>query len=283
MLERSARRPDESPPSRQIPISAMKSLSETRISSRMPESVGVILLGVYHKDLEALDALSLLPRVIHDADEINPEWAGLGLEMPGPLWAEAPSNWPGRVTHRPEDALGAVYLVPPYKMKRLVPTMREVREHGAIAAGIDFSLMLDAPDTRPRTPSDLAELKDAAGLPFVIAGLLDPRDAESAAEAGADVIIAGSSLSAWLGGPPLAQLVPDILDAIGETTLYVRGGLRSGSDVLRYLALGADAVVVPGALNPYKLLEELAQVMRLTGCKRLEEINYDLIFEPTFD
>ncbi len=240
-------------------------------------------LLVYHKDHEALDALMLLPRVIHDADEINPEWTGLGLEMPGPLWAEAPSNWPGRVTSRTEDAFGAIYLVPPYKMKRLVPTMREVRELGAIAAGIDFSLMLDVPETRPRTASDLAELKSAVGLPFVIAGLLDPRDAESAAEAGADVIIAGSSLSAWLGGPPLAQLVPDILDAIGETSLYVRGGLRSGSDVLRYLALGADAVIVPGALNPHKLLEELAQVMRLTGCKRLEEINYDLIFEPTFD
>jgi isopentenyl diphosphate isomerase/L-lactate dehydrogenase-like FMN-dependent dehydrogenase len=42
-------------------------------------------------------------------------------------------------------------------------------------------------------------------------------------------------------------------------------------------------VVVPGTLNPHKLLEELSQVMQVTGCRRLEEISYDLIFEPTFD
>jgi isopentenyl diphosphate isomerase/L-lactate dehydrogenase-like FMN-dependent dehydrogenase len=238
---------------------------------------------VYVKDLEALDALMLLPRVIHDVEDVNPEWRLFDLDLPGPLLAEAPSYWPGRVTHRSEDALGAILLVPPYKMKRLVPTMREIRTLGAIAAGIDFSMLLDAPETRPRSSSDLCELKDALGLPFVVAGLLDPQDAERVAEVGADAIIASSSLSKWLGGPPLAQLVPDLRDAIGETSLLVRGGLRSGADVLRYLALGADAVVVPGTLNPHKLLEELSQVMQVTGCRRLEEISYDLIFEPTFD
>jgi hypothetical protein len=71
---------------------------------------------MYAKDLLALDALELLPRVIHDAGEVNPSFRVLGMELPGPLFAEAPANWPGRVTSRSEDALGSVYLAPPYKI-----------------------------------------------------------------------------------------------------------------------------------------------------------------------
>ena len=238
---------------------------------------------MYAKDLVALDDLPLLPRVVHGAEEADPRWSGLGLALPGPLWAESPSDWPGRIATRPEDAAGAVLLVPPLRMKLLMPLMREAREAGAVAAGIDFSRLAEDPGTRPRTREELGELKAAAGLPFVVAGVLDPRDAELAAEAGADAILACSRLSNWLGGPPLARLVADILDIIGESTLLVRGGLRNGSDVMRYLALGADAVVVPEALNPRHLLEELTRVMRVTGCRSLDDVNYDLIFEPTFE
>jgi hypothetical protein len=238
---------------------------------------------MYAKDLLALDALELLPRVIHDAGEVNPAFSALGMELPGPLWAEAPANWLGRVTSRGEDALGSVYLAPPYKMKRLVPLMRQMQDFGVIAAGVDFGLLADTgTDTRPRTALELTELKAAAGVPFVVAGVLDPRDAESAAEAGADAVIACSRLSATLGGPSLPSLVADVRDAVGDTLLFARGGLRSGADVLRYLALGADAVVVPGSLNPHRILEELEHGMRVTGCSGLSEVSYDLIFEPTF-
>ena len=246
------------------------------------EPAGAILLTMYAKDLLALDALELLPRVIHDAGEVNPSFSALGMELPGPLFAEAPANWAGRVTSRSEDALGSVFLAPPYKMKRLMPLMRQMQDFGVIAAGIDFSLLEGAGDTRPRSAAELTELKDAAGVPFVVAGVLDPRDAELAAEAGAQIIIACSSLSEFLGGPSLVSLVADIRDAVGDTLLFARGGLRSGADVLRYLALGADAVVVPGSLNPHRILEQLAHGMRVTGCAGLEEISYDLIFQPMF-
>jgi 4-hydroxymandelate oxidase len=237
---------------------------------------------MYAKDLTALDALELLPRVIHDAEEVDPSFTALGAELSGPLWAEAPANWLGRVTNRLEDALGSVLLVPPYKMKRLMPLMRQMQDFGVIGAGVDFSLLESAADTRPRSAVDLGELKAAAGVPFVVAGILDPRDAELAAEAGAEAVVACSRLSQFLGGPSLPSLVADVRDAIGDTLMFARGGLRSGADVLRYLALGADAVVVPGSLNPHRILEELTHGMRVTGCSSLAEVNYDLIFEPTF-
>jgi 4-hydroxymandelate oxidase len=238
---------------------------------------------MYAKDIAALEALALLPRVVHDAEEPDPGWFGLGVHLPGPLWAEAPSDWPGRVTSRPENALGSVWLAPPLRMKELMPMMRQAKELGALAAGIDFSRLVTDRNTRPRTASELSELKSAVGLPFIVAGVLDPRDAELACEAGADVILTTSNLSSFLGGPALATMIPDIRDAIGEVPLWARGGLRDGADVVRYLALGADAVVVPENLNPHKLLEDLAQVMRATGCHTLSEISYELIFEPTFD
>ncbi len=238
-------------------------------------------------DFESLDALRLLPRVIHNIEEADPGWNGLGIDLPGPLWTEVPSSWSGRITYDREQAQGAILLVPPLRMKALVPLMREAGTTGALAVGVDFSLLHTQTtgnlELRPRSASDLAELKDAAGLPFVAAGLLDPRDATLASEAGADVLIACSRLSGWLGGPPLAELIPDILDAAGETLILARGGIRNGADVLRLLALGAAAVVVPAQLNPHHLLEEFTHVMRLTGCSALEEINYDLIFEPTFN
>ena len=248
---------------------------------RVPVRIA-ILRDMYAKDLLALDALELLPRVIHDAEEVNPTFTALGAELPGPLWAEAPANWLGRITNRAEDALGSVFLAPPYKMKRLMPLMRQMQDYGVIAAGVDFSLLEGAGDTRPRTALELGELKAAAGVPFVVAGVLDPRDAELAAEAGADAIIACSRLSQFLGGPSLPALVADVRDAIGDTLLFARGGLRNGADVLRYLALGADAVVVPGSLNPHRILEELTHGMRVTGCSGLSEVSYDLIYEPTF-
>ncbi|MFN3267007.1 MAG: alpha-hydroxy-acid oxidizing protein [Deinococcales bacterium] len=237
---------------------------------------------MYQKDLSALDRLELLPRVIHDYNEVNSSFSALGAELAGPLWAEAPANWLGRITSRSEDALGSIFLAPPYKMRRLMPLMRQMQDFGVIAAGIDFALLESAAETRPRSAAELSELKSAAGLPFVIAGILDPRDAELAAEAGADAIVACSRLSSVIGGPDLPSLVADMRDAVGDTLLFARGGLRSGSDVLRYLAIGADAVVVPGNLNPHRILEEFVQGMRWSGCSSLDEINYDLIFEPVF-
>jgi hypothetical protein len=90
---------------------------------------------MYHKDLAALDRLELLPRVIHDFDQVNPNFTALGADLAGPLWAEAPANWLGRITSRSEDALGSIYLAPPYKMKRLMPLMRQMQDYGVIAAG----------------------------------------------------------------------------------------------------------------------------------------------------
>ena len=68
------------------------------------------------------------------AEEPDPAWFGLGVNLPGPLWAEAPSDWPGRVTSRPENALGSVWLAPPLRMKELMPMMRQAKELGSSAS-----------------------------------------------------------------------------------------------------------------------------------------------------
>jgi isopentenyl diphosphate isomerase/L-lactate dehydrogenase-like FMN-dependent dehydrogenase len=78
----------------------------------------------------------------------------------------------------------------------------------------------------------------------------------------------------------------------GQVVIMVDGGVRTGTDVLKYLALGADCVlvgrpVIIGAVGGYaegvqltidKLTAELKQAMILTGCADLASINETVIF-----
>ena len=82
--------------------------------------------------------------------------------------------------------------------------------------------------------------------PIVIKGILDPDDAHRAAEAGADGIIVSNHGGRQLDGvPSVARALPAIADAVGDRlTLLADGGVRSGLDVVRMLALGAKGVLL---------------------------------------
>jgi L-lactate dehydrogenase (cytochrome) len=82
--------------------------------------------------------------------------------------------------------------------------------------------------------------------PLVIKGILDPDDARRAVEVAADGIVVSNHGGRQLDGvPSTARALPAVADAVaGRTTLLVDGGVRSGLDVLRMLALGADGVLL---------------------------------------
>lgn len=230
-----------------------------------------------------MDALPLLPRVVHTAEEPDASLLFFGTTLPAPFLADDPTLWPGRVSRTLNEASRAVLLLPPLRMGQLMPLARAAADSGALAVGIDFAALLGVEaESRPRSREDLGELKAACGLPFVVAGILDPRDVEAAVEAGADVVVACSRLSETIGGPSLAKLLPELRDAAAEVTLVARGNMRNGADALKYLALGADVVHLPSELNPQRVAWELARALRLTGCRNLKEVHYDLIYEPTF-
>jgi L-lactate dehydrogenase (cytochrome) len=143
------------------------------------------------------------------------------------------------------------------------------------------------------TWSDLDFIRQHWDGPIVIKGILDAEDARAAARAGADGIIVSNHGGRQLDGvPSTAQALPAIADAVGDKlTVLADGGIRSGLDVVRMLALGAKGVLIgrawiyamaargeAGIAHVLQLFEaEMKVAMSLTGCTSVQEINRDML------
>lgn len=140
---------------------------------------------------------------------------------------------------------------------------------------------------------DLAWLRRQTALPLLVKGILDPDDAQRAVDTGCDGIVVSSH-----GGRVLTQAphsiaaLPVIARRLNrQVPLLVDSGIRSGSDALVALALGATAVCVGrpyiwglaagGALGVAQVIrilrDELEMTMALAGCATLDEINPDCL------
>ena len=145
-----------------------------------------------------------------------------------------------------------------------------------------------------KTAEDIKELVSATSLPVIIKGIMDPKDALLAAEAGAAAIVVSNHGGRVLDHTPgTAEVLPDICEKVGgKTKLLVDGGVRSGYDVLKMLALGAESVLigrdviraaVGGGVTGVKLQMEhlqkgLLKAMKMVGCKSLEQISKDVLY-----
>lgn len=132
--------------------------------------------------------------------------------------------------------------------------------------------------------------------PLVIKGLLDAEDAVEAANLGADGIVVSNHGGRQLDGvPSTARALPAIADAVGDRlTVLADGGVRSGLDVVRLLALGARGVLLgrawvfalaangqAGVEHMLRLIEaEMRVAMTLTGVKNISEIDRSILVKP---
>jgi L-lactate dehydrogenase (cytochrome) len=132
--------------------------------------------------------------------------------------------------------------------------------------------------------------------PLVIKGLLDAEDAVEAANLGADGIVVSNHGGRQLDGvPSTARALPAIADAVGDRlTVLADGGVRSGLDVVRLLALGAKGVLLgrawvfalaangqAGVEHMLRLIEaEMRVAMTLTGVKNISEIDRSILVKP---
>lgn len=123
---------------------------------------------------------------------------------------------------------------------------------------------------------------------LIVKGVLEPRDALAAIDCGADALIVSNHGGRQLDGvAPTAQALPRIAGAVaGRVPLLVDGGIRTGVDILRAVALGADAAMVGrpwvfalaadgerGVARMIDLMaEELRIAMMLTGCRDIADI-----------
>ena len=161
------------------------------------------------------------------------------------------------------------------------------------AAGLPFLKGLNPP-AGSKTVDQLKEIAAMAGKPFILKGIMTVKGAEKALEAGAAGIIVSNHGGRVLDQcPATAEVLPAIVDAVGgKMKVFVDGGIRSGMDVFKALALGADAVLIarPFVTMVYgggqegvqayvdKLQAELADTMAMCGAHSLADIDRSMLF-----
>lgn len=143
------------------------------------------------------------------------------------------------------------------------------------------------------TWSDLEWIRKSWDGPIIVKGILDPEDALMALKAGADGIIVSNHGGRQLDGvSSTVRMVGSIRDAVGASaTVLADSGVRSGLDVLRMMALGADGVLIgrpwvyamaaggqAGVAHVLQLFEaEMRLAMALAGVTKVSAITRDLL------
>jgi 4-hydroxymandelate oxidase len=133
------------------------------------------------------------------------------------------------------------------------------------------------------TWTDLEWLRTRTELPLIVKGILDPRDAARALDVGADAVVVSNHGGRQFDGAPasVSALGPVVAELAGRCAVLLDGGVRTGTDVLAALALGAAGVLVgrpllwalavegeAGVRQALSLLSvEVAEALTLTGCR----------------
>lgn len=253
------------------------------------------------RNFAALDAHQLLPRALTEVREAALGTHHLGRSLTHPMVLRGkralPFPTPGLALLDAAAAEAAANKQPleltvahleAVGMAELIRAALSLAEVGVAGVALDLGGLSATPpygerEWRPRTREEIAELRAAAGRPLWVMGLLSAADAEVAAEAGADGVVLSAELGWHLGAPSVIEVLPEVIDAVGGTLTVIAGGpVRSGIDVFRYLAVGAELVVVDGERPLATLMAELDYAMRLTGCSDLTDVGYHALFAPLF-
>jgi isopentenyl diphosphate isomerase/L-lactate dehydrogenase-like FMN-dependent dehydrogenase len=194
-----------------------------------------------------------------------------------------------------KDLGSGIPFIKPWEDAELYEKLAKAKDTGATVAGMDIdaagliTLKKMGRPVGPKTPDKLREIIEKAGLKFILKGIMTPTEAHLAVEVGADAIVVSNHGGRVLDSTPgTAEVLPAVAEAVqGRITVLADGGLRTGGDVLKMLALGADAVLLgrPFAIAAVggleegvramieKLRGELLAAMVLTGTASLAEVN----------
>lgn len=194
-----------------------------------------------------------------------------------------------------------IVFIKPWENKNIIEKIKLAEESGAFAVGVDIdacgliTLALHGKPVMPKGVKEIKELVNSTKLPFILKGIMTVDEALLAVEAGVDAIVVSNHGGRVLDETPgVADVLEDIAKAVkGKVKILADGGVRTGVDVLKFLALGADAVLIGrpfvtasfgGKRDGVKtyvhgLKGELKSAMVLTGCKDVDSIDKRIIFQ----
>ncbi|MBQ9021241.1 MAG: alpha-hydroxy-acid oxidizing protein [Eggerthellaceae bacterium] len=189
--------------------------------------------------------------------------------------------------------------IKPWAKEKLFDRIDDISKIDCPAFAMDIdsaalvNLKLQGKPAFAKSEEEIREIVEAAQCPFIVKGVMTPESALRCARAGAYAIVVSSHGGRIMQDtlPPVSVL-SEIKDAVGDQMkIIVDGGIRSGSDVFKCLALGADAVLIGRpyaiaahgggaegvALYTEKILQELKEVMLMTDSPTLSDITKDKI------
>lgn len=195
----------------------------------------------------------------------------------------------------------AVPTVKPWNRELVFRKIDLAKEAGAkvLCMDVDASGLPFLKNTNPPSGSksvdELGEIIEYADVPFILKGIMTPGGALKARETGAAGIVVSNHGGRVLDGTPAtAWVLPEIAETVGDSiTVLVDGGIRTGQDVFKALALGADGVLIgrPFVTAVYgggregvtayakELVNQLADTMRMCGPRSLGDISMDNIWQ----
>lgn len=196
------------------------------------------------------------------------------------------------------DGIG-IPTVKPWNLETVQDKLKLVHDSNAFAVAMDIDaaglpfLKNMNPPTGSKSVEELKEIVESTHLPFIVKGVMTVQGALKAKQAGASAIIVSNHGGRVLDQcPSTAEVLAEIVDAVnGSMTVLVDGGIRSGLDIFKALALGADGVVIarPFVVSVYggeevgvevyiqKLATELKETMEMCGAYSIQDITRDMI------
>lgn len=193
-----------------------------------------------------------------------------------------------------EENMAGIPFIKPWNQEELFARIDLAMASNPVAIGVDIdsagldTLKIHGHRVDPKSLEELKAIKAYLTVPFIVKGIMTVDEAMLAVEAGADAIVVSNH-----GGRVLdharatISVLPDIAKAVnGRVPVLADGGIRSGVDVFKFLALGADAVLIGRPFAQYaigggeeavelyakKVAQELKGAMLLTGIKDLQTL-----------
>ena len=190
-------------------------------------------------------------------------------------------------------------IIKPWNKEAVFAKLDVLNEKGIFCAGMDIDgaglpfLKAMNPNAGSKSVEEMREIISYAKMPFIVKGIMTVRGALKAIEAGAAAIVVSNHGGRVQGAcPATAEVLPEIASAVGgRIPVLVDGGIRSGVDVFRAIALGADGVLIgrPILTAIYgageqgfriymdKLIGELRSTMTMCGAAKLADITRDMV------